>query len=185
MLQSTIDVKHFTVRTTGDPLSATAAVDAAVKNVDPRLSIGGVTTMDAVVRRVRGPWHFTLIVFALFGVIAVALAVIGLFAVVSYAVTRRSREIGVRMALGATPGRVIRLMLVQGAGPAAAGLLAGAVASRALAGAVQPLLFDVSAGDLLTFGSVVMLFGLVITTASYLPARRAGRIDPQSALRHE
>ena len=70
MRQSTIDVKHFTVRTTGDPLSATAAVDAAVKNVDPRLSIGGVTTMEAVVRRVRGPWHFTLIVFALFGFIA-------------------------------------------------------------------------------------------------------------------
>jgi predicted permease len=185
MRQSTSDVQHFTVRTTGDPLSAVAAVDAAVKNVDPRLSIGGVTTMEAVVRRVRGPWHFTLIVFALFGLIALALAVVGLFAVVSYAVTRRSREIGVRIALGATPGRVVRLMLAQGAGPAAAGLLAGAVASRALARAVQPLLFDVSASDLLTFGSVVILFGLVITTASYLPARRAGRIDPQSALRHE
>ena len=132
MRQSTIDVKHFTVRTTGDPLSAAPAVAATVRNVDARLSIGGVTTMDAVVRRVRGPWHFTLIVFALFGLIAVALAVIGLFATVSYAVTRRSREIGVRMALGATPGRVVRLMLVQGAGPAAAGLLAGAAASRAL-----------------------------------------------------
>ncbi len=113
--------------------------------------------MDAVVRRVRGPWHFTLIVFALFGLIALALAVVGLFAVVSYAVTRRSREIGVRIALGATPGRVVRLMLAQGAGPAAAGLLAGAVASRALARAVQPLLFDVSASDLLTFGSVVIV----------------------------
>ena len=185
MRQSTIDVKHFTVRTTGDPLSATAAVDAAIKNVDPRLSIGGVTTMDAVVRRVRGPWHFTLIVFALFGFIAVALAVTGLFAVVSYAVTRRSREIGVRMALGATPGRVVRLMLVQGAGPAAVGLLAGAAASRALSRAVQPLLFDLSASDFRTFTAVVLFFGLVIVTASYLPARRAGRIDPQSALRHE
>ncbi len=185
MRQSTIDVKHFTVRTTGDPLSATAAVDAAIKNVDPRLSIGGVTTMDAVVRRVRGPWHFTLIVFALFGVIAVALAVTGLFAVVSYAVTRRSREIGLRMALGATPGRVVRLMLVQGAGPAAVGLLAGAAASRALSRAVQPLLFDLSASDFRTVTAVVLLFGLVIVTASYLPARRAGRIDPQSALRHE
>ena len=100
--------------------------------------------MDAVVRRVRGPWHFTLIVFALFGLIALALAVAGLFAVVSYAVTRRSREIGVRIALGATPGRVVRLMLAQGACPAVAGLLAGAVASRALARAVQPLLFDVA-----------------------------------------
>ena len=92
--------------------------------------------MDAVVRRVRGPWHFTLIVFALFGLIALALAVVGLFAVVSYAVTRRSREIGVRIALGATPGRVVRLMLVQGAGPAAVGLLVGAAASRALSRAV-------------------------------------------------
>jgi putative ABC transport system permease protein len=185
MRQSTIDVKHFTVRTTGDPLSATAAVDAAVKHVDPRLSIGGVTTMEAVVRRVRGPWHFTLIVFALFGVIAVALAVVGLFAVVSYAVTRRSREIGVRMALGATPGRVVGLMLVQGAGPAAVGLLVGAAASRALGRAVQPLLFDLSASDSPTFAAVVLFFALVVLTASYLPARRAGRIDPQSALRHE
>ena len=141
--------------------------------------------MDAVVRRVRGPWHFTLIVFALFGLIAVALAVIGLFATVSYAVTRRSREIGVRMALGATPGRVVRLMLVQGAGPAAVGLLAGAAASRALSRAVQPLLFDLSASDFRTFTAVVLFFGLVILMASYLPARRAGRIDPQSALRHE
>lgn len=185
MRQSSIDVKHFTVRTNGDPLAAAAAVGAAVGHVDPRLSIGGVTTMDAIVRRVRGPWHFTLIVFALFGVIALALAVVGLFAVVSYAVARRSREIGVRIALGATPARVIRLMLAQGAGPAAAGLLAGAIASRALAGAVQPLLFDVSASDLRTFGAVVLFFGLVIFAASYLPARRAGRVDPQLALRHE
>ena len=183
MRQSTSDVQHFTVRTNGSPLSAVPAIDAAVKNADRRLSISGVTTMDGIVRRVRGPWHFTLIVFASFGLIALALAVVGLFAVVSCAVTRRSREIGVRLALGATPARVIRLMLVQGAGPAAAGLLGGAIASRALAGAVQPLLFDLSAGDPLTLGAVVLFFGVVIVAASYLPARRAGRIDPQSALR--
>jgi putative ABC transport system permease protein len=185
MRQATSDVQHFTVRTTGDPLAAIAAIAATVANVDPRLSLSGVTTMDAVVRRVRGPWHFTLIVFALFGLIALALAVVGLFAVVSYAVTRRSREIGVRIALGATPGRVVRLILVQGAGPAAAGLLVGAAASRALSRAVQPLLFDLSASDSPTFVTVVLLFGLVIMTASYLPARRAGRVDPQVALRHE
>jgi predicted permease len=183
--QSASDVRHFTVRTTGEPLSATAAIGTAIKNVDPRLSIAEVTTMDAVVRRVRGPWHFTLIVFALFGLIALALAVAGLFAVVSYAVTRRSREIGVRLALGATPARVVRLMLAQVAGPAAAGLILGAGASRALTGAVQPLLFDVSAGDPSTLALVMLFFALVIFTASYLPARRAGRIDPQSALRHE
>ena len=91
-----------------------------------------------------------------------ALAVVGLFAVVSYAVTRRSREIGVRMALGATPGRVVRLMLVQGAGPAAVGLLVGAAASRALGRAVQPLLFDLSASDSPTFAAVVLFFALVV-----------------------
>jgi hypothetical protein len=68
MRQSAIDVQHFTVRTTEDPMSAAGAIAAAVKNVDPRLSVSGVSTMDAVVRRVRGPWHFTLIVFAVFGV---------------------------------------------------------------------------------------------------------------------
>jgi predicted permease len=185
MRQSAIDVQHFTVRTTEDPMSAAGAIAAAVKNVDPRLSVSGVSTMDAVVRRVRGPWHFTLIVFAVFGVIALTLAVVGLIAVVSQAVTDRSREIGLRMALGATTGHVVRLMLAQAAGPAAVGLLAGAAASRVLGGPVQPLLFDVSPGDRLTLVLVVMLFAMLIISSSYLPARRAGRIDPQSALRHE
>jgi ABC-type lipoprotein release transport system permease subunit len=76
-------------------------------------------------------------------------------------------------------------MLAQAAGPAAVGLVAGAAASRALAGTVQPMLFDVSAGDSLTLALVVMLFALLIFFSSYLPARRAGRIDPQAALRHE
>jgi putative ABC transport system permease protein len=185
MRQSTIDVQHFTVRTTEDPLRAAAAITAAVKNVDPRLSADGVSTMDAVVRRVRGPWHFTLIVFAVFGLIALALAVIGLVTVVSYAVTDRSREIAVRMALGATQGHMVRLMLAQAARPAAVGLVAGAAASRALGGTVQSLLFDVSAGDSLTLALIVMLFALLIFFSTYLPARRAGRIYPQSALRHE
>jgi putative ABC transport system permease protein len=185
MRQSTSDVQHFTVRTTDDPLSATAAIDAAVRNADPRLSIGGVTTMASVVSRVRGPWHFSLIVFALFGFIALALAVVGLFAVVSYAVTQRSREIGVRMALGASPRHVIALMLAHGTRPATAGLLLGAVAASALTRTVEPLLFEVRAADPLTFAAVLTSFAAVIATASYLPARRAARVDPQIVLRQE
>jgi putative ABC transport system permease protein len=111
--------------------------------------------------------------------------VIGLVAVVSYAVTDRAREIAVRMALGATQGHMVRLMLVQGAGPAAVGLVVGTAASRAVGRTVQPLLFDVSAGDSLTLALVVMFFALLISVSSYLPARRAARIDPQSALKSE
>ena len=185
MRQSTIDVQHFTVRTNGDSRSATAAIAAAVTNVDRRLSVGDVNTMDAIVTRERGPWHFTLIVFAVFGAIALALALVGLVAVVWYAVTDRSREIGIRMALGATPGHVVRMMVAQGGGPAAVGLLAGAAASRPLGRLVEPLLFGVSAGDSLTLPLVLLLFALLIVSSCYLPARRAGRIDPQSALRHE
>ena len=135
--------------------------------------------------RERGPWHFTLIVFAVFGLIALALALVGLVAVVWYAVTDRSREIGIRMALGATPGHTVRLMAAQGAGPAAVGLLTGAASSRPLGRLVQPLLFGLSAGDPLTLPLVLLLLALLIVSSCYLPARRAGRIDPQSALRHE
>ena len=186
MRQSTSDVQHFTVRTNGDPLSATAAVEAAIKNVDPRLSIDGVTTMDAVVRRVRGPWHFTLIVFALFGVIAGGTRrdrlVRGGVLRRDAALARDWRAHGARRnawprdSIDARPGRR------PGRRRAARGrrrqpCAHGAPCSRC-SSTSAPAIW-------LTFGSVVMLFGLVIATASYLPARRAGRIDPQSALRHE
>jgi putative ABC transport system permease protein len=173
------------VRAAGPAAPLVAGLRQAVLEMEPAIVFTEEGTAADLVRLTVGPTQAGAVLIGAFGALALLLAAIGLYGVVAYTVAQRTREIGVRIALGATPGRVIRLMLAQGAGPAGAGLLAGAVASRALAGAVQPLLFDVSAADLLTFGSVVMLFGLVITAASYLPARRAGRIDPQSALRHE
>ena len=177
MRQSTIDIKHFTVRTSDDPLSATAAVASAIENMDPRLSIGGVTTMDAVVRRVRGPWQFTLLVFAVFAVIALAPAAVGLFAVVSYAVAQRSREIGLRMALGASQRQVVRLMMGQGALPSVAGLLAGIAAALAATRRLEPFLFDVRPGDPATFAVTAGGFALLIAVACYVPGppRRTGR----------
>ena len=158
---------------------------AAELVVDQGLSGGGITTMDAIVGRTRDPGDSTCWCSAVRRASRFGLAGVGLFALVASEVTQRTREIGLRIALGAARGHVVRLMVSQGAGPAAVGLLAGAAASRALSRAVQPLLFDVSASDSATFAAVVLFFGLVIMTASYLPARRAGRIDPQSALRHE
>ena len=183
--QSNSDVQHFTVRTTVDPLEAAAAIAAAIKNTDARLSPSGVTTMDAIVRRVRGPWHFTLLVFALFGAIALALAIVGLVAAVSYAVTQRTREIGVRMALGASPAQVIRLIVAQGAGPSAAGLVLGIVAALGTSTLLQPFLFELPAADPRTFATAAALFAVVIGVACYIPARRAASIDPQVALRQE
>ena len=183
--QSGSDVQHFTVRTTVDPLESVAAISAAVRNVDPRLSISGVTTMEAVVSRVRGPWHFTLLVFAVFGAIALALAIVALVAIVSYAVTQRTREIGVRMALGASPAQVIRMIAAETARPSATGLLLGVVAALATSTLLQPFLFDLPAADPRTYAVALALFAVVIAGACYVPARRAASVDPQTVLRQE
>jgi predicted permease len=185
MRQSTIDVQHFTVRTTEDPLRAAAAITAAVKNVDPRLSVDGISTMDAVVRRVRGPWHFTLIVFAVFGLIALALAVIGLVTVVSYAVTDRSREIGVRMALGATRSRVVAGVLGHAGALVAAGCLAGGLAAWWLSNLAGRFLFGLDPRDPRAYGVAMATLFVAAVVATVLPARRAASINPIDALRAE
>jgi ABC-type antimicrobial peptide transport system permease subunit len=120
-----------------------------------------------------------------FGGVALALAAVGLYGVVSYVARQREREIGVRMALGAAPGRVLGLMLRQGMTPVAAGLAVGLAGALAATRALQALLFEVSATDPLTFAAVPALLALVALAASYLPARRASRVDPLVALRAE
>ena len=145
--------------------------------------MGGVTTMRDVVGRTRGPWRFNMLVFSLFGGVALALAGVGLFGVVAYEVTQRTREIGLRMALGAARGHVVRLMVSQGAKPAAIGLGIGVLASLLLTRVMSGLLFAVSPTDPVTFAVVSVLLGAVAVLASYLPARRAASVDPQAALR--
>jgi ABC-type antimicrobial peptide transport system permease subunit len=139
--------------------------------------------MGDVVGRTRGPWRFNVLVFSLVGGVALALAAVGLFGLVAYEVTQRSREIGLRMALGAEQGHVVRLMVSQGAKPAAIGLLIGILVSLLVTRLLSTLLFDVSSTDPLTFlGVVVLLLGVTVL-ACYLPARRAASVDPQVVLR--
>ena len=176
-------VQHFMVRTAVDPLLMAPTVAAAVASFDNALSVGGVTTMNAIVRRARGPWQFTMLVFTLFGGVALALAAVGLFALAAHEVTQRSREIGLRMALGARRASVVRLMIMKGANAAAVGLGIGVLAALLMTRVLSGLLFEISPVDPATFGVVLVLLISVALLASYLAARRAASIDPQEALR--
>ena len=120
-----------------------------------------------------------------FAGIALLLAALGIYAVLSYAVTQRTREIGVRMALGARFGDVLSMVLASGARLFAAGAAIGLVAAVCLSRLMSHLLFEVSPGDIVSYASVVIVFGVITLLACYIPARRAAKVDPMVALRYE
>jgi putative ABC transport system permease protein len=177
------DGQYFMLRTTVSPLRAASAVAAEIAAFDKGLSADGLTTMAAIVRRTQGPWRFNMLVFGLFGGVALGLAAVGLFALVTFDVAQRTREIGLRIALGAAPGDVVRLMIWQGAKPSAIGIIAGIVAALIVTRLLSQFLFEIRPTDPATFVGVVLLLAVVIVLASYLPARRAAGIDPQVVLR--
>ena len=181
--QADSDVQHFTIRTTIDPLLVAPSVATEIASFDKALTMGGIRRMEDIVGRTRGPWRFNMLVFSLFGGVALALAAVGLFGLVAYEVTHRSREIGVRMALGAAQGHVVRLMVSQGAKPAAIGLVIGVLVSLLVTRLLSALLFEISSTDPPTFVGVVVLLLAVTVLACYLPARRAASVDPQVVLR--
>jgi predicted permease len=173
------------VRTAGDPERVAGAVRAAVREVLPGQAFQEVVPLRAKVSDAAStPRLFTTLVTG-FGLLALALAAVGLYGVVTYVVRQREREIGVRMALGADRGRVIALVLRQGMTPVVAGLALGVVGALATTRVLGALLYDVSATDPLTFGAVVVLLAAVALVASYVPSRRAARVDPGVTLRAE
>ena len=173
------------VRTAGDPMAALGSVRAAVRSVEADLPLAGVNTMDELISQTTGPRRFSLLLLAGFAALAVVLASIGLYGVMSYMVTQRARELGVRLALGAGTGRVLVLVLRQGVVLALVGVGIGLVAALALTRAMQGMLFQVGATDPVTFVLVPLLLVGVAAFASWLPARRATRVDPMEALRAE
>jgi ABC-type antimicrobial peptide transport system permease subunit len=177
------DGQYFMVRTIGNPLSAASTIATEISTFDKGLAAGSVTTMDAIVRRTQGPWRFNMLVFGLFGGVALGLSAVGLFALVDFDVAQRTREIGLRIALGAARRDVVRLMIWQGAKPSAIGMLAGIVAALIVTQLLSQFLFEIRPTDPVTFASVLLLLSVVIVLASYLPARRAAAIDPQAVLR--
>jgi putative ABC transport system permease protein len=183
--QAPNQVRHFMVRVTGEPLAAVPALRSAVAAIDSDLKVDGISTMEEVVGRAFAPWRFSSIVVSTFAVIALTFAVVGIATLVLFAVTQRTREIGVRVALGAQTRDVVTLVAREGAWIASAGLTVGLLAAWTLRRLVQSMLFGVAPGDAVTFAGVALLVGAVSLLASYLPARRAARIDPAAALRAE
>jgi len=173
------------VRTAGDPMTAVGAVRAAVRGVDPDLPLAGVNTMNELIAQTTGPRRFSLLLLGGFAALAVILASIGLYGVMSYMVTQRVRELGVRLALGAGTGHVLGLVLRQGVVLVLVGVGIGLAAALALTRVMQGMLFNVGATDPLTFVVMPLLLVGVAVFASWLPARRATRVDPMTALRAE
>jgi predicted permease len=175
----------FFLRTSGDPTAMVASAKQAIWAVDPNLPAEGVRTLDAqVANAVRRP-KFTAIVLAIFGAVGLLLAAVGIYGVMAFDVTQRTREIGIRVALGADPRALVRLLLRRGVGLAGLGALGGLVAALAASRVMSSVLFGVRPDDPATFGLVILLLLAVAALATLVPARRATRVDPVVALRAE
>jgi len=172
-----------TLRGAGEPASLAPALQAGTAQASGRLALDRVRSLGEIVDSSLAPRRFHLLLTVLFSAVALALAGLGLYGVIAYSVGRRNHEIGVRMALGATPGRVTHQVVVEGLLVSLWGVAAGLVAAPALTRALRGLLFGVSASDPATFVAVSVLLLAVAAAASYLPARRAARIDPRETLR--
>jgi predicted permease len=173
------------VRTSGDPRASVATVRTQVQSLDRNLAITNVQTIEEVLN--QGLWapRIAAVLLTFFGIVALVLAGTGVYGVLSYSVTQQTREIGVRMALGARPTEVLRWVVGQGLRLAGAGLVIGVIAGLALMHFVASLLFGVSTHDPTTFVAVALVLGLVAFLACYVPGRRATKVSPTVALRYD
>jgi putative ABC transport system permease protein len=168
-----------------EPAALVSAIHHAVTSIDKEQPIFEIATMQEVVNASVSTRRITLILLGLFSGLALVLAAIGIYGVVSYSVAQRAREIGIRMALGAHRGDVLRLVLAQGGKMSLTGIAIGTIASAGLTRLMANLLYGVSVVDPATFAVVAFVLAVIAMVASYLPARRALRMDPLVALRNE
>jgi ABC-type antimicrobial peptide transport system permease subunit len=173
------------VRTSGRPEALISAVRRQVQSLDSNLALTNVQTIGELMS--QGLWapRMGAAMLAVFGGLALVLAVIGVYGVLSYSVNQQTREIGIRMAMGAQTGRVLRLVVGQGMRLATVGLILGLVIAFAAMRVMSSLLFGVSAHDPLTFVGVSLVLAIAAALACYIPARRATKVDPIIALRYE
>jgi len=173
------------VRTTTEPLSLVGAVRGAVLSIDPNQPISNVSTLEKVVDESIAQRRLNMLLMGLFGGLAMLLSAVGIYGLLSHAVTQRTQEMGIRMALGAQMSDVLKLVLKQGMLLALAGEAIGLMGAFALTRLIRGLLFGVTPNDAMTFVVVAAVLGVVALLACYLPARRATKVDPLIALRYE
>jgi putative ABC transport system permease protein len=182
-----VQFPEFTLvaRTAGDPMSLAPSVRAVVRSLDPAMPLNDVRTLEQVVASSMAGARFRTRLLACFALIALLLSAIGVYGVMSYSVEQRSQEMGLRMALGARPSDVLRLVTGHGVRLAAVGIVLGLAAAFWVTRLLESLLFGVSTTDPVTFGTIAVLLGSVALLASVIPARRATRADPMAVLRTE
>lgn len=177
--------QRVVIRTSDDPARIVAALPELVAGIDPLQPVGSVATYESLVDRSVARPRFQTLVLGLFAGVALTLAVVGVYGVLSYLVARRSREVGIRIALGASRARVVGLVVRRGLWLTGAGIAIGTLVALVLTRFLDSLLYGVSPTDMWTFAAVAGLLGLTSLVASYLPARRAAGVDPTTTLRQE
>jgi putative ABC transport system permease protein len=180
-----LDEITVVMRTRGDPAEPLRAARATVLSLDRDLPIYDAFTLESMVDRTLGQPRFYVLLLSIFASLAVVLAVVGIYGVMAYTVQQRTREIGIRIALGASREQVVGMMVWRGLGMAIAGIALGTAAAWAMTRLLRTLLFGVGERDPVTFAAVAALLAMVALVASWLPARRAARVDPLSAMRAE
>jgi putative ABC transport system permease protein len=175
----------YTLRTTSNPLAFTDAAAKEVRAVDRSMPMYLVRSLEDIVSGLDWRTRFVMSLLAIFSVLSLLLAVTGIYAALSYVVSQQTREIGIRMALGAKKNQVLKLVLRQGMKLALTGVAIGLIASFVATRLMASLLFMVRPNDPVTLAGVALALTLVALLACYLPARRAAKVDPMIALRHE
>jgi len=176
---------NIVIRSEGDPASIVPSARGVLRTLDPAIPFYAPTTMDEFIDRSMGPRRFSLFLLGTFAVVALALASVGLFGVMAFLVSQRVHEIGVRLALGARPSNIFRLIVGRGLALATSGAAIGIAGALWAVPSIESLLYGVKATDALAFTGAPALLIAVAALACYLPARRAMRVDPIRALRHE
>jgi len=187
---SQVDIPHFpfmtfAVRTEGNPLSYAEPARRIIRRLDPLQPIADVQTMDAILGENSARQKFSAVLLAGFSISALLLAAVGIYGVLAYSVAQRTREIGLRAALGAEPGRIVGLVVGTGAGAVIGGAIMGMTGALALTGLLKSLLYGIGPHDPWTFVMAPAVLLMVALVAAYVPARRAARLDPMDALRTE